>query len=176
MTQPLNPIARRALLQAGGGALLLGSAALRAQHRIEPWPAGRALPDLPPADLQGKPWRWADVRGKAVLVNFWATWCAPCKEEMPTLQTLADLEGQDLVVLAVNVREPVPRVARYAQTTGLRLPVLPDPRGEVTRAWGMTVFPTTVLVDAAGQPRQRITGAVDWTDAQAQAWIAALRA
>ena len=105
---------------------------------------------------------------KPVLLDFWATWCAPCKEEMPTLQTLADLEGDGLVVLAVNVREPLPRVARYVQQAGLSFTVLPDPHGDITRAWGMTVFPTTVLVDTQGRPQRVVSGAVDWTGAQAQ--------
>ena len=94
---------------------------------------------------------------------------------MPTLQTLAELEGERLAVLAVNVREPLPRVRRYVQTAGLTLTVLPDPRGEITRDWGMTVFPSTVLIDASGRPRQVITGAVDWTGEPASRWIASLR-
>ena len=145
-----------------------------AQHISKPWPAGRALPPLAATDLNGKAWDLAALRGRAVLVNFWATWCAPCKEEMPTLQTLAELEGERLAVLAVNVREPLPRVRRYVQSSGLSLPVLPDPKGEITRAWGMTVFPSTVLIDTAGRPRQTITGAADWTGAAALDWIKAL--
>lgn len=109
-----------------------------------------------------------------VLVDFWATWCAPCKEEMPALQTLAELEGERLAVLAVNAREPLPRVRRYAQATGLTLPVLPDPQGAITRAWGVTVFPTTVLIDTRGRPQRTITGAVDWSDAPALGWVQAL--
>jgi thiol-disulfide isomerase/thioredoxin len=140
-----------------------------------PWPAGRALPPLKGPDLQGQAWDLAALRGRAVLINFWATWCAPCKEEMPTLQTLAELEGERLAVLAVNVREPLPRVRRYAQSAGLTFPILPDPRGDITRAWGMTVFPTTALIDTAGRPQRVVSGAVDWTGATAQDWVAALR-
>ena len=147
----------------------------RAQHVARPWPAGRAVPPLAATDLQGQPWELAALRGRAVLINFWATWCAPCKEEMPTLQTLAELEGERLAVLAVNVREPLPRVRRYVQSAGLTLTVLPDPRGDITRDWGMTVFPSTVLIDASGRPRQVITGAVDWTGEPASRWIASLR-
>ena len=151
------------------------AAPVRAQHVAQPWPAGRAVPLLAGTDLQGKAWDLAALRGRAALINFWATWCAPCKEEMPTLQTLADLEGERLAVLAVNVREPLPRVLRYAQSAGLSFPILPDPRGEITRAWGMKVFPTTVLVDVRGRPQRVVSGAVDWTGAQAQQWVAALR-
>ncbi len=151
------------------------AAPARAQHVAKPWPAGRAVPPMAGTDLQGKSWDLAALHGRAVLINFWATWCAPCKEEMPTLQTLAELEGERLAVLAVNVREPLPRVQRYAQSAGLTFPILPDPRGEITRAWDMKVFPTTVLVDGRGRPQRVVSGAVDWTGALAQDWIAALR-
>ena len=146
-----------------------------AQNVAQAWPKGRALPPLNGLDLKGQTWNLAALRGRPVLINFWATWCAPCKEEMPTLQTLADLEGDGLAVLAVNVREPLPRVVRYVQQAGLSFTVLPDPRGDITRAWGMTVFPTTVLVDTQGRPQRVVSGAVDWTGAQAQQWVAALR-
>ena len=166
-------LSRRQLCVAlAAGAL---AAPLRAQHVSQAWPRGRALPPLVAPDLQARTWDLAALRGRAVLINFWATWCAPCKEEMPTLQTLAELEGDRLTVLAVNVREPLPRVLRYVQSAGLTFPILPDPRGVITRAWGMTVFPTTVLIDAAGRPQRVVSGAVDWTGAPAQDWIAALR-
>lgn len=150
------------------------AAPVRAQYRSESWPPGQAVPPLSGAGPDGRHRDLAALRGRPVLINFWATWCAPCKEEMPTLQALADLEGERLAVLAVNVREPRRRVARYLQVIGLRLPVLLDPRGEATRAWGARVFPTTVLVDSAGQPQRVITGALDWTGPQALDWIAAL--
>lgn len=146
-----------------------------AQNVTRTWPGGRRLPALNAPDMSGKAWPLEALRGRPVLINFWATWCAPCKEEMPTLQTLADLEGDGMVVLAVNVREPLPRVVRYVQQAGLTFTVLPDPRGDITRAWGMTVFPTTVLVDTQGRPQRVVSGAVDWTGAQAQQWVAALR-
>jgi len=158
-------------------ALLAGAAgaAARAQYKSVPWPAGRALPPLPATDVQGRHWDLAALRGRVVLVNFWATWCAPCKEEMPTLQTLAELEGERLAVLAVDVREALPRVRRYLQATGLQLPVLLDPQGETARAWGVSVFPTTVLIDAAGRPSRVVLGAVDWTGPDASGWIRAAR-
>ena len=163
---------RRLCLALAAGAVAVPA---RAQHVDQPWPAGRALPPLAGPDLQGKAWDLAALRGRAVLINFWATWCAPCKEEMPTLQTLAELEGESLAVLAVNVREPLPRVVRYVQSAGLTFTVLPDPRGTITSAWGMKVFPTTVLIDTTGRAQRVVSGAVDWTGAQAQQWVAALR-
>ncbi len=177
-SRPANPIGRRACLVAVGAAplALLASRPSQAQFQREPlsWPSGRA-PQLDALDVQGRRWNTAALQGKAVLLNFWATWCAPCKEEMPTLQTLHDLADPHLVVLTVNVREPAPRVARYMQTAGLSLPVLLDPEGALAKAWGVKVYPSTVLMDVRGRPRERVTGAVDWTGGEAQRWMAALR-
>ena len=147
-----------------------------AQFEAKPWPSGRALPPLAGTDLNGQAWNLAELKGRPVLVNFWATWCAPCKEEMPTLQTLAELEGERLVVLAVNVREQASRAARFVQSAGLtQLHVLPDPRGANARAWGVGVFPTTVLIDRQGRAIRTVTGAVDWTGPEAQGWLRELR-
>ncbi|WP_298433206.1 TlpA disulfide reductase family protein [Ottowia sp.] len=147
-----------------------------AQFEAKPWPPGRALPPLAGTDLNGQAWNLAELKGRPVLVNFWATWCAPCKEEMPTLQTLAELEGERLVVLAVNVREQASRAARFVQSAGLtQLHVLPDPRGATARAWGVGVFPTTVLIDREGRAIRTVTGAVDWTGPEAQGWLRELR-
>lgn len=147
----------------------------RAQFRSTPWPRGRVQPPLSGVDLQGQPRDLAQLRGRVVLLNFWATWCAPCKEEMPTLQTLAEIEGDALAVLAIDVNEPAARVCRYLQATGLQLPVLRDAEGDIARAWGVNVFPTTILVDPQGQARQVVLGAVDWTGAEADGWLKALR-
>lgn len=167
-----------ALSRRGWLALLMAGAAgvpARAQYRASPWPEGRAQPPLAGTDLQGKTWDLAALQGRVVLLNFWATWCAPCKEEMPTLQTLAEIEGDALAVLAIDVGEPLPRVRRYLQATQLDLAVLPDPQGDIARAWGVTVFPTTVLIDPRGRARQVVLGAVDWTGEPAARWLKALR-
>ena len=146
---------------------------MRAQgFDVTPWPAGRAVPALQAIDLQGRPWQLAQLRGKAVLINFWASWCAPCQAEMPSLQTLAELHGPDaLVVLAVNFKESAPVARRFVQRTGFGLPVLLDPQGALARQWGVKVFPTTVLVGADGQVRSLVRGELDWTGQQAEALI-----
>lgn len=173
ITQPIRRVTwtdPRVIL-AFGVVLILAALALLyfTRDTFEPSPFDFALPGMDSEVAL------ADYRGQYVLVNFWATWCPPCKEEMPTLQTLHELESGRLTVLAVNVREGPRRVRRYLQSAGLTLPVLPDPDGEITRAWDMTVFPTTVLIDASGRPRQLVRGAVDWAGPQALDWIEALR-
>ena len=129
-----------------------------------PWPKGKPSPTLAGTDLDGHNWHLRDLRGKAVLINFWASWCAPCQTEMPSLQTLADLYGPDrLVVLAVNLKESEPVVLRYRQRTGITLPILLDPAGALARSWGATVYPTTVLIAADGRVRSLVRGELDWS-------------
>lgn len=151
--------------------LTLCTGAALAQYDKSPWPAKTPTPPLDVADLQGKVWSRADLLDKTVVLNFWATWCAPCKEELPILQTLHDLSDHRTLVLSVNVREPAPRVARYVQATGLTFPVLLDPKGELAKRWGVTVFPTTVLIGPDGQARWRVMGDVDWSGREAQTWL-----
>ena len=94
---------------------------------------------------------------------------------MPSLQTLHDISDSHTLVLAVNVNEPAARVARYAQSTGLSLPIVLDPKSEMVRRFGVTAFPTTVLIGSDGQARWRIVGDVDWSGAQANSWLADVR-
>jgi thiol-disulfide isomerase/thioredoxin len=173
---------RRQALQriAAGAAGWTGASSLAAQTQgfeVTPWPASRNAPPLQAADMQGKVWRLSDLRGRVVLINFWATWCEPCRAEMPTLQQLAEFYGEDkLVVLAINFKESTRKITQYVQSTGMSLTVLPDPEGVITRQWGVSVFPTTILIDAQGQPRQRIRGEVDWTGRAAAALVEPLLA
>jgi thiol-disulfide isomerase/thioredoxin len=140
---------------------------------VTPWSGPLTALDL--TDLQGKTWRAGDLRGRAVLLNFWASWCEPCRAEMPSLQTAADLYGPDkLLVLAVNFKETHARAQRFVQTTGVRLPVLLDADGQLARQWGVKVFPTTLLVNSRGQARQRVRGEVDWSGREAEKLISAL--
>lgn len=167
-------LSRRRVLQVAGAAGLAGIGSLaRAQgFDVTPWPAARAVPPLQALDLNGKQWRLSDLRERAVLINFWATWCEPCRAEMPTLQQLAEFYGNDkLVVLAVNFQESIRKINSYVQSTGLSLPVLLDPKGAIARQWGANVFPTTILIDAAGRARQRVRGEVDWTGRAAAALV-----
>jgi thiol-disulfide isomerase/thioredoxin len=146
-------------------------------HQLAAWPAHRPAPALVGTDLQGKVWHLVDLRGKAVLINFWASWCAPCQAEMPSLQALAQAYGPEkLVVLAVNFKESGAVVQRFVQRNHFDLPVLLDPTGAMARQWGAHVFPTTVLVAANGQVRAVIQGEVDWSSQQAATLIEPLLA
>ena len=170
--------ARRNFLQhlaVAGGAAAFASAKAADAFEARRWPAGLATPAFEAPDLDGKTWRLADLRGRAVVINFWASWCEPCRAEMPTLQQLAEIYGADkLVVLAVNYKEPAAKAAQFARSTGMTLPVLLDPTGDITRAWEVRVFPSTMLIAADGKPRMRVRGEVDWSGAEAGKMVAGL--
>lgn len=114
----------------------------------------------------------ASLRGRPLLVNFWATWCAPCRVEMPSLARLPELFGEDrVVVVGLNVKEGPRAVSLFLQRTGVQMPVWMDPQGEITRAWGVSVYPTTFILDRQGRMRQRIRGEVDWSASEPLAWL-----
>ena len=157
--------------------LLSGSTCLQAQgFEVLQWPADKRVPATVGTDLQGHTVALSELRGKAVLLNFWASWCEPCITEMPSLQTLAQRFGNDkLVVLAVNFKEAAPTVERFAQRNAIALPVLLDPQGDTARAWGATVFPTTVLITPQGRVKGVVRGGLDWAGPQAAALLDGLR-
>jgi thiol-disulfide isomerase/thioredoxin len=132
-------------------------------YEVQKWPAGKVAPTLPTTDMNGKVWHLKDLRGKAVMLNFWASWCEPCRAEMPSLQTFAQTHADQLVVLTINVKEQHSRVSQFVQRTALELPVLLDPSGTSARAWGITIYPSTVLIDSRGTVRSVVRGEVDWS-------------
>ena len=146
-----------------------------AQFDKTAWPNKVETPKIEAVDLQGKAWTAAELLGKVVVLNFWATWCAPCKDELPTLQTLHDISDSQTVVLTINVREPAARAARYMQSTGMTLPVMSDAKGELAKRWGVTVYPTTILIAPNGQAHWRVVGDVDWSGPQANVWLTEVR-
>lgn len=99
-----------------------------------------------------------------MLVNFWATWCEPCREEMPSFERLrAKLEGKPFEVLTVNYGEGVPKIAEFMRRQNLSLTVLLDPDKEAAVAWRAGGLPITFLVDAQGNVRYSAFGECDWS-------------
>jgi|SRR6185312_1906737 len=169
------PARRRFLAQLAVLAAAASTPAWAKDFEISRWPAGKPTPSFQGTDLAGKTWRLADLRGRAVLLNFWASWCPPCRAEMPSLQDMAAFYGPDkIIVLAVNFKESQGTAARFARASALTLPVLLDPHGDIARQWGVHVFPTTVLIDTAGRPSAVVQGEVDWTGQGGERLIAPL--
>ena len=114
-------------------------------------------PAAPPLDLSaldGKQYTLSTMTNRVVVVNFWATWCPPCIEELPTMQKLwDDTRGIELEVLAVNVGEPGDRIAAFLDgfTPTLTFPILLDSQGEAFQAWGVRGLPKTFVINKRGQ-------------------------
>jgi thiol-disulfide isomerase/thioredoxin len=129
-------------------------------------------PALALQDLQGRAHRLSDYRGKVVLVNFWATWCAPCREEMPSIQALRRaMDGQPFAVLAVNLAEPVSRIEKFLAQVPLDFPVLLDRDSATARAWQARFLPATYLVDGEGRVRYAHYGDLDWSGPESRARV-----
>jgi len=167
---------RRSLL-ACAGTWLVPAARATPGHQWRPWDAKRPVPRLDLAAADGSRWQLARQRGQVVVANFWATWCEPCRDEMPSLARLAERHAtQGLQVVAINYREPAARAERFMAALGVKLPVLLDADGEAAVAWTPRIFPSTVLIDRRGRPAGVLVGDIDWTGEAAQTLLAPLLA
>ncbi len=172
-----KPIDRRVALRAMAGAMLLPAGAARASFELLPWPPSRAVPPLSLTDLDGRPWSLQALRGRPVVLNFWASWCEPCRAEMPSLDLMAlKYEREGLAVLTINFKDGAQTVRRFLEAVPLSLPVLMDRDGAVARAWGVNVFPTTLLVSRRGSPVGVVRGEVEWNGAEGKRLIESLLA
>lgn len=115
-----------------------------------------ALPQSGDANLAT---RLASYAGRPVLVNFWASWCEPCREEMPALQALAD---SGVVVLTIAVADRDADARRFLDQAGVALPLLFDREQRISKAWGVRLLPYTVVLDRRHRVVARAQGVVDW--------------
>jgi thiol-disulfide isomerase/thioredoxin len=134
-------------------------------------PRGMTMPAVIGADLSGRVWKSSELAGKAVLLNFWASWCEPCRTEMPSLQALQARHGDTVVVLAVNYKESPEVVQRFVQRQGWTLPMLTDPQGAWAKRWGIGIFPTSVLLNGQGKAVAVVRGEVDWLAQTGAPWM-----
>jgi cytochrome c biogenesis protein CcmG, thiol:disulfide interchange protein DsbE len=134
-------------------------AQLLVQRAAPPVPGGEPAPPLALADLAGAQVDLADLRGKVVAVNFWASWCPPCREELPELaEVWSEHRGRCFELLGVaeeSAREDVAKLAR-----GIPYPILLDERASALAAWRVPGYPRTFIVDAEGKVRRVFEGAV----------------
>ncbi len=119
---------------------------------------GQQAPDFTLRDFDNKEVKLSELRGKPVLLDFWATWCPPCVESMPHLQNLHSEKGEALHIYAINLREERDKVQQFLKQHELDLPVLLDTQGQVGQQYHVRSIPQTVLIDAKGVVRQVYIG------------------
>lgn len=128
-----------------------------------------SLPDRPPApeidlvDLEGQRHTLARHRGKVLIVNFWATWCPPCREEMPSMERAWQaLKGEEVLLLAINVGETEDQVWTFTSNFPVSFPLLLDQDSKTIEAWPVRGLPTTFVVDPQGRLVYRAIGGRAW--------------
>lgn len=136
----------------------------------QPSQALTALADTPQApafnlhDLNGKKHQLSDYAGKPLIVNFWATWCPPCREEMPSMQRAWEQIQENAAMLAINVGESEDKIFLFLGSYPLEFPVLLDTDSAVLNAWPVMGLPTTFVLDPQGRIIYRAIGGRDWDD------------
>ena len=111
-----------------------------------------------------------DLKGKIVFLNFWATWCGPCRDEMPSMEALyAKYKAKGLEILAVNSGDGAPEVLAFMKDLDLSFPVVLDRDGKVSRAYGIQAIPTSYLLDREGNVLTRLVGSINWNTAEIHA-------
>ncbi len=140
------------------------------------------LPDRPSApeftltDVDGVVHRLSGYRGKVVIVNFWATWCPPCREEMPSMQRAWEqVRDEGILMVAVDVGENGQQVSAFREQTPVDFPLLLDEDSSVTTAWPVRGLPTTYVVDTRGRLAYQAVGGREWDDPDLLATVRALR-
>jgi peroxiredoxin len=132
-------------------------------------------PEFALPTLDGRVVRLADFRGRVLLLTFWATWCEPCREEMPAMQELTrELAGRGLALLAVNYQEAPERVRSFVREIGLDAPVALDADGAVAQRYRVVALPATYVIDRTGGLTGSILGYRDWRQPAARAYVQAL--
>ena len=160
-----------ALIGAAGLLVLFASPSYR---QGEPSIAGQMAPDFT-FTLDGKSTRLSDLRGKVIVLNFWATWCPPCVEEMPSLDVLhATIAPQGGMVLGISVDDTDAVYNDFLQRLGIRFPNYRDPDKRINVAYGSHMFPETYIIGKDGRIARKIIGPQHWTGDRHLSYIQSL--
>ena len=124
---------------------------------------GKPAPDFVLQDSSGKTWQLSSQKGKVVFVNFWATWCKPCRDEMPSMEALNKaMAGKPFQMLSIVFNDDLKMAESFARRLGATFPVLANPSPELTEAYMITGVPETFLIDADGILLHKFIGPYDW--------------
>ncbi|MBI4187119.1 MAG: redoxin domain-containing protein [Chloroflexi bacterium] len=160
-----------ALMVAAAGLLLAQGCASSAPASGRPGQlqVGSPAPDFTLTDLAGNQVSLSDFRGKAVFINFWATWCPPCREEMPEIEAIYQkYKDRDVAVIGVDILEKEDVVRRFVQEGGYSWTFVIDTTGEVTTVYKVTAIPTSYFIDGNGIIRAVAVGAMTRTEMEAR--------
>ena len=151
--------------------LFAGAAFAVSATELKPWEGG-ATPPLALEDMKGTTHSLSEYKGKVVLVNFWATWCEPCRAEMPSIDRLrSSLKGKPFEVLAVNMAEPLSRIEKFSAAMPLGFPLLRDRDGSVSKTWKAKLLPASYLIGRDGRIHYVAYGELDWSSEPVRARV-----
>lgn len=133
----------------------------------------KPAPEITVTPLTGNSIRLSELKGKVVLLNFWATWCPPCREEIPAMMKLnAAMAGKPFQMLAVSVDEGGrPVIEAFFRTSGYMLPAYTDPSGKASASYGITGVPETFIIDKNGIVVKKVIGPLAWDDPEVAAFL-----
>ncbi len=124
---------------------------------------GKPAPDFVLSDTTGKSWSLSGLKGKVIFLNFWATWCPPCREEMPSMEELRKkMESEQFQMLAVLYDDDPGEAAAFVNGYGYKFPVLIDPDGKMAKTFGLTGIPETFIINTEGVVVERFIGPRKW--------------
>ncbi len=147
----------------------------RPGHGLTALPARPLAPDFTLTDVDGHTHHLADYRGKVVIINFWATWCPPCRAEMPSMQRAWEkISKEGILMLAINVGQDEEAIFQFTADYPVEFPLLLDQDSQVTGKWPVKGLPTTFILDPLGRIAYRAVGGRNWDDDNLLAPIRAL--
>ncbi len=141
-----------------GMAVLISTPSRSAAEKVSPPTTGKPMADFELVDIYGKTHRLSDFRGKPVVLNFWATWCPPCNEEMPVFEAYHQRLNGDVVFIGVNYMEDTATVKNFVDENQITFQVYLDPTGKASEKYYVQAYPTTFFIDEKGILRSQRIG------------------